>query len=152
MIGMQPASSQIQVRLEIERLRTGQVTAHIPSRSDCPDCGYDPFTDAGLDISCATCGGTGKVTTWQVSHVGVRVMWPEQVSPIWGTMATGPIGDVWLQTAYRFKALMEKVKDTDGAYILVDDETVKPISFRPNRVQGISSLDVRCEVVRHDTG
>ena len=135
------------VRKDVEGLMFNTVSLHYPSRTNCLDCGFDEFTQSGEDVACTTCNGTGKVTTWYVSHAKCRIKWIDPAQPMWGTMASGPVGDVWLQMPYRFKSLAEKIKDTDGAYITVDDKTVKPISVDVNRVEGKTTVDARCEVV-----
>ena len=129
------------------RQRSQRVIILIPSKADCPDCGFDEFTQSGKDVACTTCDGTGKVTTWHTSHSSARVMWIDPAAPVWGRMASGPVGDVWLSVPLEYESLYDKVKDTDDAYILVGGKTVKPMSIDANRVEGKSSLDVRCEVV-----
>lgn len=146
---LQSSISQIHVRREVQdfqRQRTQRVIIYVPSKTNCPDCGWDEFTQSGKDVACTTCNGTGKVTTWYKSHSSARVMWIDPAAPVWGAMASGPVGDVWLSVPLEYESLYDKVKDTDDAYILVDGKTVKPISIDPNRVEGKSSLDVRCEV------
>ena len=144
---MKPKISNLGIRKDIEGLMPHTVSLHWPSKTDCPDCGFDEFTQSGEDVACTTCNGTGKVTTWYPSHAKCRIKWIDLAQPMWGQMASGPVGDVWLQMPYRFKSLAEKIKDTDGAYITVDSKTVKPISVDVNRVEGITTTDVRCEVV-----
>ncbi len=147
---LQSSISQLHVRKEVNhfmRQRSQRVVIYIPLKTDCPDCGWDEFTQSAKDVSCTTCGGGGKVITWYKSRSSARVMWIDPSSPIWGTMASGPVGDVWLSVPLSYESLYERVKDTDDAYILVDSKTVKPISIDANRVEGKSSLDVRCEVV-----
>lgn len=147
---IQPSISHTHVRREVQnfmRQRTQRVSIHIPSKTDCPDCGFDEFTQSGKDVACTTCKGAGKVTTWHKSHSSARVMWIDPAAPRWGTMASGPVGDAWLSVPLEYESLYNKVKDTDDAYILVDGKKVKPISIDANRVEGKSSLDVRCEVV-----
>ena len=147
---LQSSISQIHVRREVQdfmRQRSQRVIILIPSKTDCPDCGFDEFTQSGKDVACTTCNGTGKVTTWYSSHSSARVMWIDPAAPVWGRMASGPVGDVWLSVPLEYESLYDKVKDTDDAYILVDGKTVKPISIDANRVEGKSSLDVRCEVI-----
>lgn len=148
---LQPSISHIYVRREVQdfqRQRSQRVSIHIPSRTNCPDCGFDEFTQSGKDVACTTCNGTGKVTTWYVSHSSARVMWIDPAAPVWGTMASGPVGDVWLSVPLEYEDMYDKVKDTDGAYILIDGRTVKPVSIDANVVEGKSSLDVRCEITR----
>ena len=147
----QPTISQLHVRRDIEDLQNTRVSIHIPSRSNCPDCDYDVFTGASEDIACLTCNGAGKVTTWIVSMATVRVMWIDEAAPRWGALSSGPVGDLWIQAPYHYNALFQKVKDEDDAYIAVDDRKVKPISITRMRVEGISSLDVRCEIVHDET-
>ena len=148
---LQPATNQIHVRREVQdfmRQRSQRVSVHIPSRTNCPDCGFDEFAQSGTDVACETCEGTGKVTTWYVSHSSARVMWIDPAAPVWGTMASGPVGDVWLSVPYEYESMFDKVKDTDGAYILVNNRTAKPISIDTNIVEGVSSLDVRCQIIK----
>lgn len=146
---LQPSIGHIHVRREVQdfqRQRTQRVSIHVPSRSNCPDCGFDEFTQSGLDVACTTCEGTGKVTTWYVSHSSARVMWIDPAAPVWGAMASGPVGDVWLSVLLEYKDMYDRAK-TDGAYILVSGQTVKPISIADNIVEGKSSLDVRCQII-----
>ena len=148
---MYPTLSQVHVRRDIEGLRNMRLSVHVPSRSDCPDCEYDVFTQASEDIACLTCNGSGKVTTWIVSCATVRGMWIDDAAPRWGPMASGPVGDFWCSPPYHYDALFQKVKNEDDAYITVDDRKVKPFSITRMRVEGISSLDVRCSIIHDET-
>jgi len=75
-------------------------------------------------------------------------MWIDEAAPVWGTVASGDIGDVWLSVSTSFKEMFETVEETNGAYILVDGETVKPKSVAYNEVEGRTSVDVRCKIVK----
>lgn len=143
-----PMISRIHVRRDVESLQTQQVVIYIPSQTDCPVCGWDEFARSGLDVSCSTCEGTGKVTSWRNSRASARVMWIDPAAPVWGVVASGDVGDVWLSVSTSFKNMFDTVEETEGAYILVDGETVKPISVTYNRVQGTTSVDVRCKIVK----
>lgn len=147
---LQPSTDHLHIRREVQdfmRQRSQRVSIHIPSRTNCDVCGFDEFTQSATDVACTTCQGTGKITTWYVSHSSARVMWIDPAAPVWGTMSSGPVGDVWLSVPYEYESMYDKVKDTDGAYILVDGKTAKPISIDPNIVEGVSSLDVRCQLI-----
>ncbi len=146
-----PLISQINVRREVESLQYWRLSVHVPSRTDCPDCDYDVFTDASEDIACLTCSGTGKITTWVISSATVRGMWIDEAAPRWGPLASGPVGDFWCSPPYHYNALFQKVKEVDDAYITVDDRKVKPFSITRMRVEGVSSLDVRCSIVHDET-
>jgi hypothetical protein len=143
-----PMIGQIHTRRDVESTFNRQVVVCIPSQTDCPVCGWDEFTQSGKDVACTTCNGTGKVTTWQKSRVSVRVMWVDEAAPRFGLVTSGDIGDVWLSAATVFKDMFEKVEETDNAYILVDNQTVKPISVGYNEVQGRTSVDVRCKIIK----
>jgi hypothetical protein len=145
-----PTISQVHVRRDLESLQYTRVSIHVPTLADCPDCDYDVFTGASDDIACTTCRGTGKVTTWHVSHASVRAMWVDDAAPRWGALATGQVGDCWLAAPYHYDALFKKVKDTEDAYITVDDRKIKPFSITRMRVEGTSTLDVRCSIVHHE--
>lgn len=147
-----PMMSQLHVRRDVASTFNRQVTVCIPAQTECPDCGWDEFTQSGKDVACTTCDGEGKVTTWQKSRVSVRVMWVDEAAPRFGLVTSGDIGDVWLSAMTVFKSLFEEVEETDHAYILVDNKTVKPISVGYNRVEGQTSVDVRCKIVKVSIG
>ena len=143
-----PKIGTLHLRRNVEDTFNRQVVIYIPSRTDCPVCGWDEFTQSGKDVACTTCSGTGKVTSWYKSRVSARVMWIDEAAPVWGTVASGDIGDVWLSVSTSFKEMFETVEETSGAYILVDGETVKPKSVAYNEVEGRTSVDVRCKIVK----
>lgn len=143
-----PMISQIHTRRDVESTFNRQVVVCIPSQTDCPVCGWDEFTQSGKDVACTTCNGTGRVTTWRKSRASARVMWVDEAAPRFGLVTSGDIGDVWLSVATVHKKLFEEVEETDHAYILVDDETVRPISIMYNRVEGDTSVDVRCKIIK----
>ena len=143
-----PMIGQIHTRRDVESTFTKQVAVCIPSQTDCPVCGWDEFTQSGKDVACTTCNGTGKVTNWRKSRVSARVMWVDEAAPRFGIVTSGDIGDVWLSVATVFKDLLETVEETDGAYILVDGKTVKPTSVTYAQVEGDTSVDVRCKIIK----
>ena len=143
-----PKVGTLHLRRDVEDTFNRQVVIYIPSQTDCPVCGWDEFTQSGKDVACTTCSGTGKITSWYKSRVSARVMWIDEAAPVWGTVASGDIGDVWLSVSTSFKEMFETVEETNGAYILVDGETVKPKSVAYNEVEGRTSVDVRCKIVK----
>ena len=143
-----PRITPLHQRRDVEDTYNKQVVIFIPSQTDCPVCGWDEFTQSGKDVACTTCNGTGKVTNWRKSRVSARVMWIDTAAPRWGVVATGEIGDVWLSVMPVFKEMFETVEETDGAYILVDGKTVKPQSVAYNEVEGRTSVDVRCKLIK----
>ena len=128
-----------------------RVTGHIPSTTECTatGCGFDVLSRSGKNVSCTECGGTGQITSWATAYFTCRVSWnyPAATS-IWKGVVSGELGDVIIQTRIANKELMESFMEIDGAYIDIDDHRVKPRSVTLNQVEGFTSLDVRCDLVK----
>lgn len=143
-----------QERAEIESVTPELAYAHLPARTECPVCGRDEFSGGAININCETCGGSGYVTTWRRSAVRVRAIWldPASLKMIGGVVSSAELGDLLLVAKVQDKPVLEKVRDTAGAYLVVDgNQKVAVRSVVPNRVHGYTSLEVRCELVgKHD--
>lgn len=136
------------IRGQVEALFSDHVEAYIPSTTTCPTCGYSDFTRSGLDPTCPTCDGTGKVITWRTASLTCRAVWIDaaKLHPHQGLVA-GEIGDVQIQGKLRDRHIYLLVKDTELAYLVYDGKRVRPESVTVNGVEGATSLDVRCFLV-----
>lgn len=145
------ASQRINLVETIRQVAGNPVFAFIPSDTDCPDCVRNPFYGDSLDMTCSTCGGTGVVRVWLKSSFTARIMWvdPAHVRYVaGGAVATGEVGDVALQITQESYPIAEAVSKNREAYFLIDDHRARPRSITINRVEGVSSYDVRCDLVR----
>ena len=127
------------------------ISVHIPISTVCTEtgCGWDEFTQGGLNPACTACNGTGLLTTWHIAYTRCRLSWldPARINVYQG-IVPGEAGDVLIQGFLYDLKLYQRVKDTDGAYILVDDQRVKPNPVAQNQVEGKTTLDVRCNLVK----
>jgi len=128
--------------------------AYIPSRTPCSQCGgVDGFTGGPKDINCASCNGTGYETTWKRTALRCRIYWldPASVEMYRGVVSTGLIGDVVISGRVEDERVYEKVRSTDGAYILIDgSRRVKVTAISRSRIRNYTTVEARCEVVREE--
>ena len=130
-----------------------RLSVHVPSRTECTatGCGFDVFTQSGKNPACATCDGAGRVITWSIAYIMCRVSWVDRIRigvEFWKGVPAGETGEVILGCMLRDKALLCTVLEDDMAYILVSEQHVRPFSLTPNRVEGETTLDARCNIVK----
>ena len=46
---------------EANHIYTEMVTLHFITKTDCPDCGFDPVRHESVNPNCKTCGGSGFI-------------------------------------------------------------------------------------------
>ncbi|MFA5937411.1 MAG: hypothetical protein WC822_06075 [Candidatus Paceibacterota bacterium] len=117
---------------------------------ECPTCGVDVTTGGGKNINCPDCGGKGYITDWLRSSVKCRKvsMEPGEFNVFAGGVVTGPMmGNYLLQGEVADLRIMQTIRDTEGAYILVDGERLKPTSVSMNGITGDVILEVRTKLV-----
>ncbi len=134
-------------------LPTARIELHIPQYVDCPaeGCGYDGVLGTAIDQNCQICQGKGRIRNEAVAVLMVRVAWLDhQRHGVYMNMPTGETADVELQARLEDFYLFERVRSTEGAYVLVDGKRLTIKSLTPNRVQGLTSLDVRCAMTNQD--
>lgn len=145
----------ISTRHRIHTASPEVISAHVPVRVDCavPGCGYDSVLGGAKDPSCTVCNGSGRVTTWNVSRLmPSRVMWtdPAVMRYVHGVAMSGQSGDVVIQVALSDEQLINAVKSNPDAYLLVDAKRARIDSVTRNRVGGLTSLDVRCFLIKEE--
>lgn len=140
------------IQRQIEDLNTNdRVALGIPSYSNCPDCGYDEKSASGKNISCLTCNGTGRVTTWANAYLRGRVSWTDVGRPRFGgVVGTEELGDATFETRLVNKELLEDVRDSEKAYIEIDNRRLRIMSVDPNRIEGKTTVVARCELIRNE--
>ncbi len=110
-----------------------RVTARYPTETDCtaPGCGFDEFTASAKRMDCPVCKGTGKVATWQTWMFRARVIWPGATQFSFFAPTPGvEVGDVLLVIATADVPLMERILNTEHAYLAVDGKTVRPTTIQ----------------------
>lgn len=152
MAGVLSTLNRIFERAEIKRLASTTILeAHVPVYTECPTCGYDPDTSSGLDLSCPTCHGYGRTASDTVAILHCRVSWIDMAKfNTWQGVPSGEMGDCSIQTSIEHEALMNTVQRVEGAHLLLDGRALKPVSITRNRIEGLTSLDVRCVVTRKE--
>ena len=128
-----------------------RISLHIPTSTECTatGCGWDEFTQGGLNPACTACNGTGLITVWHLAYARCRLAWidPARINPYKG-IVPGEVGDVQIQGFLYDLELYRRAKDTEGAYILADEQRIKPYAVTQNQVEGKTTLDVRCNLVK----
>lgn len=132
---------------------TQKCIANIPVETPCETCGGpDGYLGGGFDPTCPVCD-QGVVTTNTQSAFNARVVWVIGVGfrMFPGSLvASGEMGDVILQTSESARPILEAVRSTKDAYIMVDGSRVKPQDIIQNRVERTTTLTAACNVVKDD--
>jgi hypothetical protein len=148
--GMISSFDRYSNKVDLGQKLTRTLSVHVPHVVNCTavGCGFNTFTQSAVNAACTVCNGTGQVTTWHMGYVRARVSWvdPARVD-IYKGIASGEVGDVQIQGFQRDLALYTTIKDTVGAYILVDGQKVKPNTITQNYVESPTTLDVRCKLI-----
>lgn len=134
-------------------LPTARIELHVPQYVPCPadGCGYDDVLGTAIDQNCLICQGKGRIRNEAVAVLMVRVAWLDhRQHGVYMNMPIGETADVELQARLDDLYLFDKVRSVEGAYILVDGKRLTIKSLTPNRVQGLTSLDVRCAITNQD--
>lgn len=125
------------------------VAAYLPTRQPCPACGGSEYLGGGLNAACPVCDQTGYVTTWRVSHIAARVAWETVPTLRWspdGTVADIEVADLVLQVPMHCIGVVEAVRDTPAAYMVVDGRKVNVLGVVYNRLDSPTTVTVRCYV------
>jgi hypothetical protein len=130
-----------------------RASLHVPTYTDCTatGCGFDPFTQSGKNPACTTCDGLGRTLAWSVAYVMCRVSWVDRIRigvEFWKGVAVGETGEIIIGAMLRDEALFRQVMESQDAYILVNRWRVRPFGLVTNRVEGETSLDARCNIVK----
>lgn len=143
---------RVRVKKQIEDLdRADRITAHIPRYEDCTasGCGFDQKTRTARNVACPVCSGKGRTETWLHGYFSVRVAWTDVGRPRFGgTVTTEELGDCTVTSRLQNKSLLETVRDSENAYLLVDGRRLRVMSVDIARVEGATSVVARCEIVR----
>lgn len=138
----------LRIRKDVAALsRSSSVTVVIPEVQECAatGCGYDPLSGAAYNSSCVACNGTGQTRSERKTDVLCRISWIDsQLVGIYQGVPTGREGDLQIQADLEYHDLFEEAHRTEGAYILLDGQTLTPKSIIINRVEKATSLDIRC--------
>jgi hypothetical protein len=142
---------RVKIKREIEKLNLNdRIVAYIPSYTACPDCGFDATGRSAKDISCATCGGEGRLATWASTYLLCRVSWTDVGRPRYtGAVASTELGDATFEVGMAYKVLIERLRDEEGAYVEVDGRKLRVVSVNVNRIEGTTNVVARCEII-HD--
>lgn len=143
------------LRRQVERLAAPtEIVIVVPSNAPCtqPDCGLDPVTGGAVNPLCLVCMGRGVVVTRQRSTVYGRVSWirDENLIPVGSVLPTGGLADCQVQLPLGILDLVRKCETTENAYFIIDDQRLTVRSVVINRVEGVTSLDVRLSAINPD--
>lgn len=135
-------------------IRFTNITAVVPVLTNCSavGCGYDSLTGSAINPICATCNGTGKTKHLDYAYFKARINWNNHADfKLFNGQTSGEIADVLLQISALDLGLLEKVKRSDMAYLLFDGKKIRPSAITINRVHGMTSYIVDCNIVQEDT-
>lgn len=150
------ASHNLAIRRATELVATiYNVVIVVPKMEDCTAEGCGPDEDLGgaLLPNCATCGGTGYLSTTMRSAVSARIRWWEAPVPgfVLSTgMMTDEIGKFTMVLATSETRLIEQALATVGSYAIIDNRRARMLSWSPNHVIGQTSVEVACELEKED--
>jgi len=150
MIGILPDFMKLNMRHDLEGFLWRHVMAYIPHTSKCgaTGCGYDSFTASAINPACLECNGRGLVYNWHQVSLHVRPNWIDPAhNNVFAGVITADIGDAQFQAKIRDKALWEKIRDTEHAYVLMDGKKLHPESIADNSVEGLTTIDIRCHII-----
>lgn len=131
---------------------TASVEAHLPSKVPCPYCGGPNYLGGGHDPTCVHCVD-GYVVQWVISYAIARVMWVVPGATRWtrdGVFMTGEVGDLSLQVPMKYRHIFEKARMDPHAYLIVDGKRVRVTSVTQNRLDGPTTLEVKCHLVQDE--
>jgi len=138
---------RVGLQRDVSDLLTHIITLHIPDESDCTTCGWDPYTQAALDIACTTCNGAGKIVVWRKFQIRARVSWPEPGTPNFGqVLQTGPVADCTILVRSGHKTQIDRVMSKLHGYIEADGQKLRPLSIAPVKVEQQTGWEVKCEI------
>jgi hypothetical protein len=133
--------------------KSSPIELRIPTFLDCTGdgCGLDEYSGQAKNPDCAVCQGRGTTRVDARCLIMARVAWFDHGQQgIFMSMPTGETADVQIQTDLRYQPLFELVHRTEGAYIIVDGKTMTVKSITRNRIEGLTSLDVRLGMTNQD--
>ena len=97
------------------------------------DGAFDQDTQSGLDISDGT--GTGRTVGWEVYQLVCHIRPVDESLITWGPVPSGvQSGDTLLYVSPQSKALMQRARDNEYAYLVIDGDTF--------RVTGITAVGI----------
>jgi hypothetical protein len=135
----------------IHALHTDRVSVYIPAYTNCTaeGCGFDAVSRSAKNQACTTCLGKGRTIVWRHTYLAVRASWTDVGRPRYGgVVTTADLGDATLAVRHEHKGLFEQARDAEGAYVLLDERKLRVMSVDVNRVEGVTSVVVRLEIIR----
>jgi len=107
------------------------------------DGAFDQDTQSGLDISDGT--GTGRTVEWEVYQTICHIRPVDQSLITWGPVPSGvQTGDTLLYISPQNKALMERARDNEYAYLVIDGDTFRVISLASAGIGQAEEWSVTC--------
>ena len=125
-----------------------EVSVHIPTYTDCTECGFDEHTRSARDPTCSVCEGKGRTVSWLESRAWVRIGYPRAPAHEFAVIATNIKGDLLLGTDEANQSLFEGARDEEDAYVLVGERRARVHEIHPAAVEQVSGIVVACEFVR----
>lgn len=139
------------VQRQVEDLMNDIVVLYKPDWRECTatGCGFDAKSRSAKNPSCVACEGRGRTAVWATSRIKAIVSWTDVGRPRFGGhVTTGELGDLWFETRLAWHEVLDSIRKSEGAYVLVDDKKLRIVSLDYNRVEGRTSVVARCEIVR----
>jgi hypothetical protein len=137
-----PPSSRLAVKkvLEMTRLAYEAIVLVNVDTTDCTTCGYDRFTDSGLDPVCPTCRGLGRIATFVIHELYARwnVIELPSVNPFEGIPPGVESGDYLVWVSKRDYDLALLAQDEAYSYVEISGQTFK---FQGVSPEGIGHSD-----------
>jgi hypothetical protein len=133
--------------------KTTGIALYLPVYTTCTetDCGLDAYTGQGVNPNCPTCLGVGRTRVYHIATLQARVAWLDHKQQgVFMSLPTGETADVEIQAELSTEDLFTRVWRTEGAYVALDGHTFTIKSITRNRVENLTSLDVRLAMTNQD--
>lgn len=103
---------------------------------ECPECGFDEFTQSAKDVSCTVCDGVGKIPDGWVAHqVYGRLQYYDFVTLVATGVTPGiEVGDIVSYVSTDTKGAVLRLRQSRYGYALIDADTFRPFSVAPTGV------------------
>ncbi len=104
---------------------------------------FDQDTQSGLDISDGT--GAGRTVEWEAYQLVCHIRPVDQALITWGSVPAGvQTGDTLLYVSPQNKALMERARDNEYAYLVIDGDIFRAISLASAGIGQAEEWSVTC--------
>lgn len=118
----------------------------LATETSCTSCGFDEMSNSGLDPTCATCEGLGKVVTFTKLEVRARIKVFDFVQ-LQGAGAAPPgveLGDMALYVPVTSQSNFDTLMSEERSYAKIegDSNAYRPFSVSADGVGGVDEIRV----------